>query len=221
MTRIGKEDQQIAAQVRSAKLAVNAARMHTVALEARVRGEQRTISARAAPGPRRARCPCRRARLAGGDAATEARGALEADRERAGRGLRDRRAPGGEQPDRRPDPRRSGGRCGTRSAAASAATPADGQSTAPPPPPASSSGLIWPVNGPVTSPYGWRWGRMHQGIDIGVADRNADPRRRRGNGHLLRLGGGLRQPRRASTTAATSRPPTATSRRSPSRAAST
>jgi murein DD-endopeptidase MepM/ murein hydrolase activator NlpD len=32
----------------------------------------------------------------------------------------------------------------------------------------SSSGLIWPVNGPVTSPFGWRWGRMHEGIDIGV-----------------------------------------------------
>jgi murein DD-endopeptidase MepM/ murein hydrolase activator NlpD len=32
----------------------------------------------------------------------------------------------------------------------------------------SSAGLIWPVNGPVTSPFGWRWGRMHQGIDIGV-----------------------------------------------------
>ena len=32
----------------------------------------------------------------------------------------------------------------------------------------SSAGLIWPVDGPVTSPFGWRWGRMHQGIDIGV-----------------------------------------------------
>ena len=32
----------------------------------------------------------------------------------------------------------------------------------------SSSGLIWPVNGPVVSPFGWRWGRMHEGIDIGV-----------------------------------------------------
>jgi len=30
----------------------------------------------------------------------------------------------------------------------------------------SSSGLIWPVNGPVVSPFGWRWGRMHEGIDI-------------------------------------------------------
>jgi murein DD-endopeptidase MepM/ murein hydrolase activator NlpD len=32
----------------------------------------------------------------------------------------------------------------------------------------SSSGLIWPVQGPITSPFGWRWGRMHEGIDIGV-----------------------------------------------------
>src|SRR5205823_3204938 len=34
--------------------------------------------------------------------------------------------------------------------------------------PPSSAGLIWPVSGPVTSPFGWRWGRMHEGIDIGV-----------------------------------------------------
>jgi murein DD-endopeptidase MepM/ murein hydrolase activator NlpD len=33
----------------------------------------------------------------------------------------------------------------------------------------SPSGLIWPVLGPVTSPFGWRWGRMHEGIDIGAA----------------------------------------------------
>jgi murein DD-endopeptidase MepM/ murein hydrolase activator NlpD len=32
----------------------------------------------------------------------------------------------------------------------------------------SSSGWIWPVNGPVTSPFGPRWGRMHEGIDIAV-----------------------------------------------------
>jgi murein DD-endopeptidase MepM/ murein hydrolase activator NlpD len=32
----------------------------------------------------------------------------------------------------------------------------------------SSSGFIWPVNGPITSPFGWRWGRMHEGIDIGA-----------------------------------------------------
>jgi murein DD-endopeptidase MepM/ murein hydrolase activator NlpD len=32
----------------------------------------------------------------------------------------------------------------------------------------SSAGLIWPVNGPVTSPFGYRWGRLHAGIDIAV-----------------------------------------------------
>jgi murein DD-endopeptidase MepM/ murein hydrolase activator NlpD len=32
----------------------------------------------------------------------------------------------------------------------------------------SAAGLIWPVNGPVVSPFGWRWGRMHEGIDIAV-----------------------------------------------------
>jgi murein DD-endopeptidase MepM/ murein hydrolase activator NlpD len=32
----------------------------------------------------------------------------------------------------------------------------------------SSAGLIWPVNGPVVSPFGYRWGRLHAGIDIAV-----------------------------------------------------
>jgi len=31
-----------------------------------------------------------------------------------------------------------------------------------------ASGLIWPVNGPLTSPFGYRWGRLHEGVDIGV-----------------------------------------------------
>jgi murein DD-endopeptidase MepM/ murein hydrolase activator NlpD len=33
----------------------------------------------------------------------------------------------------------------------------------------SAAGYVWPVLGPVTSPFGWRWGRMHEGIDIGAA----------------------------------------------------
>jgi murein DD-endopeptidase MepM/ murein hydrolase activator NlpD len=33
----------------------------------------------------------------------------------------------------------------------------------------SSSGLIWPVNGVLTSGFGPRWGRMHEGIDIGAS----------------------------------------------------
>jgi murein DD-endopeptidase MepM/ murein hydrolase activator NlpD len=34
---------------------------------------------------------------------------------------------------------------------------------------AGSGALIWPVNAPITSPFGWRWGRMHEGIDLGAA----------------------------------------------------
>ena len=30
----------------------------------------------------------------------------------------------------------------------------------------SSESFIWPAKGVFTSPYGWRWGRMHKGIDI-------------------------------------------------------
>ncbi len=33
----------------------------------------------------------------------------------------------------------------------------------------SGAGLIWPVNAPITSPFGLRWGRMHEGIDLGAA----------------------------------------------------
>ena len=33
-----------------------------------------------------------------------------------------------------------------------------------------SSSLIWPVRGPVTSGFGMRWGRMHQGIDISAGN---------------------------------------------------
>ncbi len=31
-----------------------------------------------------------------------------------------------------------------------------------------SGRFIWPVNGPITSPFGMRWGTLHPGVDIGV-----------------------------------------------------
>ena len=38
----------------------------------------------------------------------------------------------------------------------------------PEPAPAPGSGFIWPVSGPITSPFGMRWGTLHPGVDIGV-----------------------------------------------------
>ena len=32
----------------------------------------------------------------------------------------------------------------------------------------SGTGFAWPVSGPITSPFGMRWGTLHPGIDIGV-----------------------------------------------------
>ena len=32
----------------------------------------------------------------------------------------------------------------------------------------SAAGFVWPVSGPVVSPFGYRWGRLHAGIDIAV-----------------------------------------------------
>jgi murein DD-endopeptidase MepM/ murein hydrolase activator NlpD len=44
-------------------------------------------------------------------------------------------------------------------------TTTDSGPVAAPGPPAS---FIWPVSGPITSPFGMRWGTLHPGIDIGV-----------------------------------------------------
>jgi murein DD-endopeptidase MepM/ murein hydrolase activator NlpD len=42
------------------------------------------------------------------------------------------------------------------------------QGAAPGPIKEGSGQLIWPVNGPVVSPFGMRWGRLHAGVDIAV-----------------------------------------------------
>jgi len=49
------------------------------------------------------------------------------------------------------------------------------QSSASPPivPPSGSGLLGWPVSGPVTSGFGPRWGRMHEGIDVAVGSGTA------------------------------------------------
>ena len=38
---------------------------------------------------------------------------------------------------------------------------------------ASAAGFVWPVHGIFTSGFGWRWGRMHEGIDLAVPNGTA------------------------------------------------
>jgi murein DD-endopeptidase MepM/ murein hydrolase activator NlpD len=52
--------------------------------------------------------------------------------------------------------------------AAARASAAAARGSVAPAPPTSNGPLGWPVSGTVTSPFGWRWGRMHEGIDIAV-----------------------------------------------------
>ena len=49
-------------------------------------------------------------------------------------------------------------------AAAATAAPAVSSGSAP----TTGGGWSWPASGPVTSGFGYRWGRMHEGIDIGA-----------------------------------------------------
>ncbi len=55
-----------------------------------------------------------------------------------------------------------------RIAAAQSAAAASSAGSAGPPAPSAGASLSWPVSGPVTSGFGSRWGRMHEGIDIAV-----------------------------------------------------
>jgi murein DD-endopeptidase MepM/ murein hydrolase activator NlpD len=48
---------------------------------------------------------------------------------------------------------------------------------------AGSGQFIWPVNGPITSGFGMRWGRMHEGIDISAP--SGTPIRAAGSGGIV------------------------------------
>lgn len=49
-----------------------------------------------------------------------------------------------------------------------------------------AGGLIWPVDGPIVSPFGMRWGRLHAGVDIAVPA--GTPMRAAASGKVVLLG---------------------------------
>ncbi len=147
LTDIGVQDRHIATEVADAKVQAAAARAKTRALRGRVHGEAAVIEARTTQA--------RDVR----DELLGARNDLAGTRQQKLVDLSQLSS----------QDRADAEEIDSLQAASAALTAriraAQGQTTSTTP---SSAGLIWPVSGPVTSPFGWRWGRMHDGIDIGV-----------------------------------------------------
>jgi murein DD-endopeptidase MepM/ murein hydrolase activator NlpD len=153
VTMIGKEDKQIAAQVERSKLMLAAERARTRRLRVQVRGDERALAARAAQA--------REAR----DALIGAQNQLEQTQAQQSADLSKLSARDRALADEIASEQAASAQLAAAIRAAQAQdTPASSGTTSTP----SSAGLIWPVSGPITSPFGERWGRMHEGIDIGV-----------------------------------------------------
>ena len=146
LNEIGEQDRRIAAQVRYAKLQVAAARAKTKKLRTTVQGETAIISARAA------QTRDVKDELVG--AATDLSATKENKLTDLSKLTSAEQAEAGEI---------DALQAASNDIAARIRAAQVGETST-----SSSAGLIWPVSGPITSPFGWRWGRMHQGIDIGV-----------------------------------------------------
>ena len=149
LSRIGEQDSVIVDRVRELKQ--ESARKRALLLDAQGAGAEAAVDVIAA----------QQHELAGARAGIQAR---EAD---ARRGARRRSAAARHVREHRHelegDLRGARGRLGTGHGAAQGGGPAPAG-----PIRQGSGGFIWPVNGPVVSPFGMRWGRLHAGIDIAV-----------------------------------------------------
>ncbi len=148
ITLIGQEDRQIAAQVKDAKLTMGAERVQTRKLRLKVLGDERALAARAAQERE-----TRNALLGAANQLVltkQQRAAVLSNLSAHDRALADEISQ--EQAE---SAQLAGQILAAQTHSSVTSTP-------------SSAGLIWPVNGPITSPFGPRWGSFHAGIDIGV-----------------------------------------------------
>jgi murein DD-endopeptidase MepM/ murein hydrolase activator NlpD len=154
LTDIGVQDRHIANEVAYAKAQVKAARAKTKKIRTTVNGETHVISTRTAQ--------TRDIR----DELVGARNDLASTRQQRVTDLSQLSAEARAEVDEIDSLQAASASLAIRIRAAQAqrASSQSGSQTTP-----SSSGLIWPASGPVTSPFGWRWGRMHEGIDIGAS----------------------------------------------------
>jgi murein DD-endopeptidase MepM/ murein hydrolase activator NlpD len=149
---LATQDKSIAGQVGTARERVRVQREHTKKFRALVAAELRTIAVRTNQvRALRDRLLANENRLAA--ARANKRGALQDVKESKSAFLHE--AEGLQQAS-------SDLAAQIRSAQSTSSFSAPGDTTP------SAAGFIWPVNGPVTSGFGWRWGRLHEGIDIGV-----------------------------------------------------
>ncbi len=148
LTDIGVQDRRIAAEVADAKVQAAAARAKTKKLRVRVHGETAVIEARATQ-------------------ARDVRDELVGARDDLAGSRRQRLTDLSQLSSQdRADAQEIDALQAASAALTERIRAAQGQSSSTT---VSSAGLVWPVSGPVTSPFGWRWGRMHEGIDIGVS----------------------------------------------------
>ena len=150
--RIGRQDERIAAKVKTARDGVSDARRRTrvarveaarvEAFAASATSEQRSVVSRLVAS--------RDALVAAQEAKSTTLASIEEDRESVLEEIH-----GLEH----------------QSAELAARIRASQQASSTPPivPPSGTGVLGWPVSGPVTSGFGLRWGRMHEGIDIAVS----------------------------------------------------
>jgi murein DD-endopeptidase MepM/ murein hydrolase activator NlpD len=149
---IGEQDRRIAREVATAKAQVKAARAKTKALRTSVQGETAVISARAAQ--------TRDVR----DELVGAANDLSASKSQKVTDLSQLTASERAEAGEIDALQAASNAIAAKIRAAQAQHGSSGATSTP-----SAAGLIWPVSGPITSPFGWRWGRMHQGIDIGAS----------------------------------------------------
>lgn len=151
LSQIGNQDKAVARAVGQARNRARASRARTLTVRNRVTAEVRAVAARmSATGAVQARLLGSQQRLSGARAGQRQR--LAAVKETEQGYLDEVNALAA-----------SSAAIEAQIKAAQSGTPGE-TPTSP-----SAAGLIWPAAGPVTSPFGMRWGRMHDGIDIGAS----------------------------------------------------